>query len=67
MNEHAFPVCKCLRSKGFYLTGPQVADPIEFSTTSSYWCSHTVTVLGPDDILCSPEMCQLGRACFEAR
>jgi hypothetical protein len=67
MNENAMPVCKCLRSKGFYLTGAQDADLVEFSPTSAYWCLHTVTVLGPDDILCSPEMCQPGRSCFEAR
>ena len=66
MLERAVPHCSCLRSKGFYLAGPQDEDLAEFSTTSAYWCLHTVTVLGPDDILCSPEMCRPGRACFEA-
>jgi hypothetical protein len=67
MNENALPVCKCLRSRGFYLAGPDEAEHFEFSPESSLWCSRTVTVLGPDDILCSIEMCQPGRACFEAR
>jgi hypothetical protein len=66
MDEHVLPVCKCLRSKGFYLSGPRDVDLVEFSSTSSYWCAVTVTVLGPDDILCAPEACQPGRACFEA-
>jgi hypothetical protein len=67
MDQHALPVCKCLRSRGFYLAEPEEVDHFEFSPESSCWCSHTVTVLGPDDILCSPEMCQPGRTCFEAR
>ena len=67
MNENAVPVCRRLRSRGFYLAGPEEADQFEFSPESSCWCSQTVTVLGPDDILCSPEMCQPGRACFEPR
>ncbi len=67
MDERAVPVCSCLRSKGFYLTGPEDADLVEFSSTSAYWCSRTVTVLGPDDTPCSPEMCRPDRACFELR
>ncbi len=65
MDERIVAICKCLRSKGFYLTGPGDADLVEFSPTSAYWCLHTVTILGPDDILCSPEMCRSGRSCFE--
>ena len=42
-------------------------ESFEFSPESACWCSRTVTVLGPDDILCSLEMCQPGRSCFEAR
>jgi hypothetical protein len=67
MDQHALPVCKCLRSKGFYLAEPEKVEHFEFSPESSCWCARTVTVLGPDDILCSPETCQPGRACFEAR
>jgi hypothetical protein len=59
------PICQRLRSKGFYLTGPADPDLTEFSNTSAYWCGQTVTILGPDDILCSPEMCQPGRTCFQ--
>ncbi len=35
------------------------------SPTGSYWCSPTATVLGPDEVFCSPEMCQAHRGCFE--
>lgn len=44
-----------------------MVEHFEFSPESACWCAQTVTVLGPDDILCSPEMCQPGRVCFEAR
>ena len=60
------PICRRLRSKGFYATGPNDPDLVEFSTTSAYWCAQTVTILGPDDVLCSPEMCQPGRSCFQS-
>ena len=64
-NAAARPVCKRLRTKGYYVTGPEDVDLVEFSSTASYWCAQTVTILGPDDILCAPEACQPGRACFE--
>ncbi len=64
-NPAAHPVCKRLRTKGYYVTGPDDVDLVEFSSTASYWCAHTLTVLGPDDILCAPEACRLGRTCFE--
>jgi hypothetical protein len=67
MNGNAVPVCKRLRSRAFYLARPEGADHFEFSPESSCWCAHTVTILGPDDTLCSPEMCQPGRPCFEGR
>jgi hypothetical protein len=67
MNETSMPVCKRLRSRAFYLAEPEEVEHFEFSPESSLWCSRTVTVLGPDDILCSIEMCQPGRVCFEAR
>ena len=35
------------------------------SPTAQYWCSRTATVMGPDDVSCSPEMCQPHRGCFE--
>jgi hypothetical protein len=64
-NPAGRPVCKRLRTKGYYVTGPDDVDLVEFSSTASYWCARTVTILGPDDILCAPEACQPGRACFE--
>jgi hypothetical protein len=67
MNESTLPICRRLRNRGFYHAEPEEMDHFEFSPESSCWCARTVTVLGPDDILCSPEMCQAGRACFEAR
>jgi len=67
MNENSVPVCKRLRSRGFYHAEPEEMEHFDFSSESSCWCARTVTILGPDDILCSLEMCQPGRACFEAR
>jgi len=67
MSENVVPACSRLRSKGFYLAAPEEVEHFEFLPESACWCSRTVTILGPDDILCSIEMCQLGRACFEAR
>jgi hypothetical protein len=67
MHESTVSVCRRLRSRGYYLAEPDELEPFEFSPESSCWCAYTVTVLGPDDSLCSPERCQPGRACFEAR
>ncbi len=59
-------ICKRLRSKMYYVVGRDHLDLAESSGTAQYWCARSVTVLGPDDILCCPEMCRPGRACFEA-
>ncbi len=59
------PVCKRLRSKMYYVMGRDHVDLRVSSPNSQYWCSRTATVLGPDDVYCSPEMCQAHRACFE--
>jgi len=67
MNESTLPICRRLRSRGFYHAEPEEMDHFEFSPESSCWCARTVTVLGPDDILCSLEMCQPDRSCFEPR
>jgi hypothetical protein len=67
MNENQVPVCKRLRSRGFYLAEPDEAEHFEFSPESSCWCARTAIVLGPDDVLCSLDMCHPGRACFEPR
>ena len=62
----AAPLCKRLRTKGYYATGPDELERCEFSPEAAYWCSRTATVLGPDDSLCSAEVCRPGRTCFEA-
>jgi hypothetical protein len=67
MNEIGTPVCKRLRSRAFYLAEPEETEHFEFSPESSCWCARTVTILGPDDTLCSLVMCQPGRECYEAR
>ena len=67
MNDNSAPVCKRLRSRGFYAVEPEEVEHFEFSPESACWCARTVTVLGPDDVLCALEMCQPGRTCFEAR
>ena len=40
-------------------------DLTEASPSAQYWCASTTTVLGPDDVYCSPRVCHPGRACFE--
>jgi len=67
MNDNNAPVCKRLRSRGFYAAEPEEVEYFEFSPESACWCARTVTVLGPDDVLCSLDMCQPGRTCFETR
>ncbi len=59
------PVCRRLRTKMYYVMGRDHVDLREASPTGQYWCSRTATVLGPDDVLCSPLVCQPHRACFE--
>ena len=59
------PVCKRLRTRMYYIMGREHADLRRSSPNAQYWCSRTATVLGPDDVCCSPEMCQSQRGCFE--
>jgi hypothetical protein len=59
------PVCKRLRSRMYYVMGRDHEELRVSSPNSQYWCSRTATVLGPDDVCCSPEMCQAHRGCFE--
>jgi hypothetical protein len=60
------PVCRRLRTKMYYVLGREAVNLRESSPTAQYWCSHTATVMGPDDMPCSPEGCQPDRGCFEA-
>lgn len=64
--EKAVHVCKRLRTKMYYVMGRDHIDLSEPSPTAQYWCALTATVLGPDDVYCSPGVCQPKRACFEA-
>ena len=59
------PVCKRLRTKMYYVMGRDHVDLQVASPTAQYWCSLTATVLGPDDVYCSPGVCRPRRACFE--
>ena len=65
MDAQALSVCLHLRGSGYSEAGVRDANPVECSPTGSNWCTHTLTVLGPDDTLCSPEMCQPGRSCYQ--
>lgn len=65
MEEQAKPVCSRLRTKMYYVLGRGQVDMTESSPTAQYWCSLTATVLGPDDVYCSPEACRPQRSCFE--
>jgi len=61
----AAPVCSRLRTKMYYVVGRDHVDMTEASPSAQYWCASTTTVLGPDDVYCSPRVCHPGRACFE--
>ena len=67
MSENAQSVCKRLRNRAFYLAEGDEVEQVEFSPESACWCSHNLTILGPDQILCSPASCAPGRTCFEPR
>ncbi len=58
--------CSRIRTKMYYVLGRQAVDLTKSSPTSQYWCSRTATVIGPDDVCCSPELCAPNRACYEA-
>jgi len=58
--------CKRLRTKMYYVLGREAVNLKVSSPTSQYWCSRTATVIGPDDVCCSPELCGSHRACYEA-
>ena len=64
MDPQVSPICQCLRSKIFYTSGQHQVDLAECSPTAACWCLHTLTVLGPDDALCTPERCRPERSCF---
>jgi hypothetical protein len=57
--------CQRIRTKMYYVLGRQAVDLRTSSPTSQYWCSRTATVIGPDDVCCSPELCSPTRACYE--
>lgn len=61
------PVCDKLRSKALLVYGRDTADAHRTSRSSSYHCSLTQFVTGPDGALCIPEECGPARACFVAR
>jgi hypothetical protein len=58
--------CRELRTKMYYVMGRDHVDLREASPTAQYWCAQTATVIGPDDVYCSPAVCHRGRACFKA-
>ena len=71
------PVCKRLRTKMYYVMGREHVDLRVSGPTAQYWCSRTATVMGPDDVCCSPEAldpaagllgpCLFGRLCQRSR
>ena len=61
------PVCAHLRTKALHVYGDDTPDAWVTSRSSSYSCSRTQFVTGPDEEPCRPEACQPGRPCFAAR
>ena len=58
-------VCRHLRTKMFYVKGPEGCDLTTTSTTAQYSCLRTHDVLGPDEAPVCPDDCKRGRGCFE--
>jgi hypothetical protein len=66
-NERAdSAVCNRLRTKMYYVVGREHVNMRVSSPTAQYWCSLTTTVMGPDQLPCSPESCQRERGCFDS-
>lgn len=63
--SQAVPICRKLRTRMYYVKGRDHEDLQRSGPEAQYWCAKTATVLGPDDVYCSPEACQPQRACFE--
>jgi len=63
--DPTLPVCAKLRTRMATILGRDHEDLKEPSPTAQYWCAATLTVLGPDDVYCSPRVCLPERACFE--
>lgn len=62
----AQPVCQYLRTKASYIPALRLETALaEVSPSAHYWCLRTMTVIGPDDTLVSPEECKSHRTCFE--
>jgi hypothetical protein len=59
------PICRCLRSKNYYVLGRSYLEHQEGSSTAQFWCSKTQTTLGPDDSYVAPDTCRRDRPCFE--
>jgi len=55
-------VCCCLRAKTMFY---DTEDHKTGNLSGPFWCSHTQTVLGPDDKPVEAETCRPGRTCCE--
>jgi hypothetical protein len=64
---NASPVCRMLRTKtAFGMMSPEEDWTEGESTTAVYWCLGTMETAGPDNLLCHPDTCRAGRACYQA-
>jgi hypothetical protein len=41
-------------------------DETRGGTAHHFYCTHTMTVLGPDNDIVGPRVCESGRACYES-
>ncbi len=56
--------CRRLRCKEMFIDTGQEFD-IANTGSGAYWCSQTLTALGPDGQAAEPQSCKSGRGCFE--
>lgn len=54
--------CKHIYSKEMFYETER--DKVDYSSRL-YWCGHTQTCVGPDNLSCDMETCNPGRSCFE--
>lgn len=60
-------LCAHLRSKQTYCpSDPAHRAASTSSQTEIFWCNHTMTGVGPDDVLCTAESCCRGRWCYRS-
>lgn len=57
--------CSNLRCKSMYYDPDERPGKLHESGVMTYWCIHTQSPLGVDNLEAAPSICQKYRACYE--